>query len=98
MWRERFTVKPAKLERLYVRLLKRGVFSRTWKSPEEMPVGGSSEWMNVMADGEKVEIPAYAAGKDADAIYQPVRDLVPKETWTGLHARLEKYQKEHAHE
>jgi hypothetical protein len=97
-WRETFKVKPERLAKLHAGFTEQEVYSKKWHEPkpEETPIGGPSDWMTVTADGEKTKIPAYAQGLDAEAVYGPVRRLVPKATWKKLDDQRESYQKEHA--
>lgn len=97
-WRESFQAKPEQLEKLHRKFGEDGVYSGEWKAPkpEQVPIGGASEWMTVTADGKKTRIPAYANGLDAETVYGPVRKLVPKAVWKKLNDRRESYKREHA--
>lgn len=94
VWTEPFTVARADLDRLYAVLVEQGLFRERWRTRDEVPVGGSSEDLTVVAGGRTVEIPVYpepAQSERAEAIYAALRGVVPAEIFADLEARRAEY-------
>jgi hypothetical protein len=94
-WRESFVVADADLDRLYRQFVDQGVFTRSWQAETALHVGGSSESMQVLANGSQVEIPASLIDRQAAAVaelYAALRALVPPEQWTKLETQRQQYQ------
>lgn len=94
VWTERFPVEEAALDRLYALLLEKGILSRSWAERERMPVGGSTEWLEVTAHGRQVKISSRIEDVEAVAeLYAAIRALVPAPIWQSLHARRAEFQR-----
>lgn len=97
-WQESFQVTAADLDRLYQRFVDQGLFTHSWKTETNLRVGGSSEWIKVVAGETVVEIPRQVvAGQEAAAteIYAAVKALVPPAQWAKLETQLKEYQDSH---
>lgn len=95
-WTEPFTIEPEALDALYNVMVENGLFTRTWRQKDDPPVGGSAQWMVVVADGRHVEVKTYpvvAQEAAAEEIYSAVRGLVPSEVWKRLHALRDEYRR-----
>jgi hypothetical protein len=94
-WQERFEVPAADRDRLYQQFLNLGLFTQSWRAETELRVGGSTEWMTVVANGTQVKIPSQVVERQeatAAELYAAVKSIVPPETWTRLQDQLKQYQ------
>lgn len=97
-WQERFQVSEADRDRLYQQLLELGLFTQSWREATELRVGGSTEWMTVVANGTQVKIPSQVIERQqtsATEIYAAVKAIVPPEIWARLQDQLKQYQEAH---
>ncbi|RME84439.1 MAG: hypothetical protein D6775_05500 [Caldilineae bacterium] len=93
-WQISFSVAAEDVQGLFRLMRTRGLFTTPWRAAEEPPVGGSSEWITVRAEGRVVEVPACLPPEQQEAmsrIYQAVRGLVPVAIWTELEKRRRAY-------
>lgn len=92
VWRESFPVSAADVGALRELMEARGIFSEEWTEAEDLPVGGSLEWMVVEADGRRYEIPSRLSDEDrarVEPVYDAIRSLVPDTVRTRLEQRRE---------
>jgi hypothetical protein len=92
-WTERFTVSAEQLQQLFNTMKEQGLFTEIWQEGRHS-VGGSYEFMTVVANGNKIKTPAFALPEQTDRmrnIYDALRVLPPKNIWTKLGAQRQKY-------
>lgn len=97
-WEERFQVSDADRDRLYQQFLDLGLFTQSWREATDLRVGGSSEWMTVVANGAQVKIPSQVIERQegrAAEIYAAVKAIVPSEIWAKMEDQLKQYQEAH---
>ncbi len=93
-WTEPFQVQPADLDAFFKLLRDKGMFSTGWKARNDPPVGGSSDWLQVTADGKVYSIPSYVVAGQAQAaeeICAAARALAPQAVWDKLEAQREEF-------
>lgn len=96
-WEERFEVPAADRDRLYQQFLDLGLFTQSWREASELRVGGSTQWMTVVANGTQVKLPAQVVESQeaaAEQIYAAVHAIIPPEIWNKLQDQLKQYQEE----
>jgi hypothetical protein len=99
-WTESFPFTPQMREKLRQMLRARGVFSRAWQeaSPENRPVGGSSENLQVLAEGKTYSVPAFLetpqSQADARAVFEAINALVPKAARERLEAKRKNLERQ----
>jgi hypothetical protein len=97
-WIESFTVTSAALDQIYRLLIDKGLFTEIWQVQSDPPVGGSHDFLRVIAHDRTIDIPAFVVATqaaNADAITAAVRALVPQNIWDKLNAQREQYVHEH---
>jgi len=95
VWEEHFRVPLLQLNELYQLMLKRGVFGGGWETypDDDCPVGGSLEWLEVIARGERHKVPWLLRQPEAvKPLYAFIRALVPEVTWAKLRAQHEDFK------
>ncbi len=93
-WTEPLPVTEETLAGLYRLLQESAAFTRAWRRPAEVPIGGSYDWLEVTAGGRVVRVPGQLEAEDAAAIepvYQAMRELVPQALWARLMAQREAF-------
>jgi len=91
-WNEQFIVSADKLELFWKLLEKNKYFKKNWKVPERNPVGGSLVYMEVTANGKKVEISPFTTEKElAEEFRKSAIELVPQNVMDSLAAKRDKY-------
>jgi len=96
-WRELFQVPDADRDRLYQQFLELGLWTQSWREPNERNVGGSTFWMTVVANGRQVKLPAQVVDsqeESAEQISAAVHAIIPPEIWNKLQDQLKQYQEE----
>ena len=96
-WEERFEVPVADRDRLYQQFLDLGLFTQSWREPSERNVGGSTQWMTVVANGTSFKTPAQVVESQEASVEQisaAIRAIVPPEIWNKLQDQLKQYQEE----
>lgn len=96
VWTEQFPISEKDLDALYVLMVEKQVLSKEWRRVEDGPVGGSLEWMDVVADGKNHSVPSMI--KDPKAlteVYARIRSLVPENIWKGLMARRAAFERDY---
>jgi hypothetical protein len=99
VWVEELSIEEVDLDQLYRRMVEKGIFPQDWRARDDPPVGGSSEWLSVTANGREFEIPAYVVSSQELAvseIYTTIRSLVPQAIWEKLNTQREQYVKEYS--
>jgi hypothetical protein len=94
-WRELFQVSDADRDRLYQQFLDLGLFTQSWREATELRVGGSTQWMTVVANDRQVKIPAQVVESQeaaAEQISDAVNAMIPPEIWNKLQEQLKQYQ------
>ncbi len=95
-WTERFDVAPDSLAELHRLMGEAGICTRQWETDPDPPVGGSLEWLEVVAGGASFSVPADACDAGpAKPVYEFIRELVPQAIWKKLRKKHAKYQKKH---
>ncbi|MFQ5399434.1 MAG: hypothetical protein ACE5E7_07530 [Anaerolineae bacterium] len=93
VWRETFSITKELLDQLYALMISQNIFRQHWTVKENAPVGGSQDWLEVIADKHRYNIPARAEERERLAtIYRAIRDLVPTPIWDGMMARREQFK------
>lgn len=93
-WTEAIMVTNQQLSDLYALVLDRKLLRENWGKVLDPPVGGSMHWAEIIADGKTYKIPSELQGfqqDSAEKLYEAVKALVPKETWSKLEAQREQY-------
>ena len=57
-WEERFRVPESQVAEVYRLMLEARVFAARWETEPDPPVGGSLEWLEVVAQGERHTVPS----------------------------------------
>jgi len=92
VWVEKLDVAEKDLDEMYALMVKKGVFDKRWTEIQNPPIGGSLEWLEVTALGERFSVPsAIVESKTIKEIYQAIKSLVPDATWSKLRSRREEY-------
>jgi hypothetical protein len=95
-WQESFSIDDKALGELYTLIKEKQLFTRHWNEIEDPPVGGSLEWMEIIAEENHIIIPSAIKESDIlDDIYITIRSLVPKEIWAKLMRQYDKYQRKY---
>jgi hypothetical protein len=95
IWTETFSVSSAQRSSLYTLMREKGLFSREWPPSDELRVGGSTEWLQVTANGTQVQLPPQLRPGDdttLSAVYASINNLVPAEVWTKIRQEHQQYQ------
>ncbi len=90
-----FQVGGTRSSLLYEALREAGVFSRHWREDRNPPVGGSSAWLDVTADGSVTEIPRFVVGSQteaAEAAHAAVQRAIPGDVQAEVFAWLQQVQ------
>ena len=98
VWTETFTVQIDTLDELYRMMIARGLLTKDWQTQSLPSVGGSREFMTVMAHRKRIAIPArviHEQESQVGAMYSALRTLVPKAIWDKLNTQRGQYVKEH---
>ncbi len=95
-WVEAFPVSDAMMDELHALIVRHGLLHKQWPVSQNEAVGGSQEWLEIVADGEAVRLPSRAStDEDVKAVYAFIRGLVPKATWTDLMSRREQFERDY---
>jgi len=73
-------------------MLSKNVFRIEWNTDNDIPVGGSYEWLDVIAGNKQFRVPSNlveVAG--IPDVYNVIKSLVPPNTWEELYQRREQY-------
>ena len=96
VWKIEFKVGTEAREKLYKQMKDEGIFSKVWKEQNDPPIGGSTRWLNAVAGGKKVKVPAFPTEKgNLKALYEVIQGLVSENIWSLLKARRKKYVEKH---
>lgn len=95
LWVEAIDITENDLDQLYKTLIAMGMFEIEWLQATDIPTGGSASFLTGLAHGTKFSIPSFVAGKqqekDARALYEYIKTLVPQETWEKLMSLHDEY-------
>ena len=93
VWEEEFEVSVGEIESLYRLVIASRILGEMWTAIEDPPVGGSLEWLEIVAQGKHIRVPsAIEESEKVREIYGAIRDLVPEDVWTGLMVKYGRYQ------
>ncbi len=98
VWTERFAVPGEQLAKLHELIDATPIMRKKWREMKRPPVGGSTDSLEIVADGKQVSVPSYLSRRDAvalDKVYGAIRAIVPQELWDNLLARRAQYEREH---
>jgi hypothetical protein len=96
VWTETFSIDDKVFNELYSSVVEKGLFKKRWTDIEDPPVGGSLEWMEVVAERNRVMVPgAIKEAQTVADIYVMVRDLVPAQIWSELMRKRDEYEREY---
>jgi len=93
VWRETFSITSETLNQLYALMVSQEIFRPRWTVKENAPVGGSQDWLEVIAGERRYNVSAQAKKREQlTTVYRAIRDLVPTPIWDGLMARHEQFK------
>ena len=96
IWTETFSVADKALDKLYNLIIKKELFNKRWTEIEDPPVGGSLEWLKVVAHEYHIMVPsAINESQVVNDIYSMIRSLVPRWIWSKLIRQRDQYQREY---
>jgi len=96
VWTEYFSVDAESLQQLYALIIENELFGKTWTEIEDPPLGGSLEWLEVIAGGDRIIVPsAINESQVVEDIYSQIRALVPAWIWNKLMNQYKGYQREY---
>jgi len=96
VWTETFSVDDKALNELYTLTIEKGLFSKRWTEIEDSPVGGSLEWLEVVAHEGHIMVPsAINESQVVNDVYSMIRSLVPKRIWSKLMRQRGQYQRKY---
>jgi len=96
VWTETFSVDDKALNELYTLTIEKGLFNKRWTEIEDPPVGGSLEWLEVVAHEDHIMVPsAINESQIVNNVYTVIRSLVPKRIWSRLMRQYNEYQREY---
>jgi len=96
VWTETFSVDDKALNELYTLTIEKGLFNKRWTEIEDPPVGGSLEWLEVVAHEDHIIVPsAINESQVVNDVYTVIRSLVPKRIWSKLMRQYNEYQREY---
>ncbi len=96
VWTETFIVGNKALDGLYTLIMEKGLFNTRWTEIEDPPVGGSLEWLEVVADEDHIMVPsAINESVTVNNLYSSIRSLVPTWIWSKLMHQRDQYQSEY---
>lgn len=97
-WTEPFQLDATQHDQLYKQLVDQGLFSTSWAEIDDMAVGGSSDELQITADGSQITIPQEVVDGQKAAKQQiaaTVQSAVPQEIREKLEAQRQDYVEEH---
>jgi hypothetical protein len=93
VWEEAFEISAGELESVYRLLVAKRILRERWTEIEDSPVGGSMEWMEIMARGRYFRVPALVEeSSEVGEVYGVIRGLVPEDVWNKMMERYEGYR------
>ncbi len=94
VWTESLAVSKQALEGVYRLMTKTGVTTKAWPEAKRHPIGGSTQWLNVVANRKTVMIPAFPKDPgNIQEVYDAVKALVPQPVWDKFSGLREEYIK-----
>jgi len=89
VWTDSFSVPRDTLEKVYRLMVKTGILTKAWPEAGRHPIGGSTQWLEVVANKKTVSIPAFPKDPgNIQEVYDAIKALVPQPVWdkfSGLH-------------
>ena len=96
VWTETFNVDDKALDKLYELIVEKELFNKRWTEIEDPPVGGSLEWLEVVAHENHTIVPsAINESPVVNDVYSMISSLVPRQIWTKLTHQHDQYQREY---
>ena len=96
VWTETFSIDDKALNELYDLIIEKGLFDKRWSEIEDPPVGGSLEWLEVVAHECHIVVPsAINEYQVVNDVYSMIRSLVPKRLWSKLMRQRDQYQRKY---
>ena len=93
VWTETFNVDNESRQELYALINEKELLHRRWTEIKDPPVGGSLEWLEIVAQGKHIIVPSAINESQIVAdIYRLIRGLVPTRIWTKLMRQRDRYQ------
>jgi len=94
VWTESLAVSKDTLEKVYRLMAKTGVTTKAWPEAKRHPIGGSTQWLNVVANRKTVMIPAFPEKPGGlQEVYDAIKRLVPQTVWDKFSGLREEYIK-----
>jgi hypothetical protein len=92
VWTESLAVSKSALENVYRLMTKAGVTTKAWPEAKQHPIGGETQWLNVVANRKTVMIPAFPRDPgNIQEVYDAIKSLVPQPVWDKLSGLREEY-------
>jgi hypothetical protein len=92
VWTESLAVSKDTLEKVYRLMVKTGVTIKAWPEAKRHPIGGSTQWLNVVANKKTVMIPAFPEKPGGlQEVYDAIKSLVPQPVWDKFSGLREEY-------
>ncbi len=94
VWTESLAVSKQDLEKVYRLMVKTGVVTKAWPEAKRHPIGGSTQWLNVVANRKTIMIPAFPKDPGGlQEVYDAIHALVPQTVWDKFSGLREEYIK-----
>jgi len=92
VWTESLAVSKEAMEKVYRLMVKTGVTTKAWPEAKRHPIGGSTQWLNVVANKKTIMIPAFPKDPGGlQEVYDAVKALVPQPVWDKFSGLREEY-------
>jgi hypothetical protein len=92
---ETFHLSKKNMRKFWSLLKKNDFFYAEWIQQQKLPVGGSTEYLEIIANNKTFKIPAFPVEKEkAEKILEVARNLFPKSVMDTLSAKREKFIEE----
>ena len=96
VWTETFSVDDRTLDELYALIVEKQLFTIKWTEIEDPAVGGSLEWLEVVAHEDQIMVPsAINESQVVNDVYSMIKSLVPRRIWSKLMHQRDQYQWEY---
>jgi hypothetical protein len=92
VWTESLAVSKEALEKVCQLMVKTGVTTKAWPEAKRHPIGGSTQWLNVVANRKTIMIPAFPRDPgNIQKVYDAIKALVPQPVWDKFSGLREEY-------
>ncbi len=91
VWSEEFSVSQQDILEIWVMIKENEIFSRNWKEPKALRVGGSEERLIFTTSEQTIELPRIIVPDDEKIIaplVSSIKQLVPESAWNCLQAEI----------